>query len=138
MQAVLPLGSDFAAMNAFSSPPARTIGLDATVDAAAQDFEAMFATQMLQPMLETVPVDGLFGGGHGEEVMRTFMLQEYGKIVAKSGLLGIASQVKAEMLRVQEAAQAKNVKAFESGANAAIKAASDLRQTKEALDVAGG
>jgi len=60
---------------------------NAKIDKTAQDFEAMFATQMLQPMFETVQVDGTFGGGHGEEVMRSFMMQEYGKIIAKRDVL---------------------------------------------------
>jgi len=136
MEAILPVGPDIAATNAFSALAAKTVGLGTSIDAAAQDFESMFATQMLQPMFETVPVNGLFGGGHGEEVMRTFMLQEYGKLVAKSGLLGIASQVKAEMLRAQEGARAKSAMPAE-GAEAAVKAASDFG-TKEAPHVAGG
>jgi Rod binding domain-containing protein len=74
----------------------------ADINKSAQDFEAMFATEMLQPMFEGVSVDPMFGGGHGEEVMRSFMLQEYGKIIAKSGALGIANSVKSEMLRAQE------------------------------------
>ncbi|MDR3449338.1 MAG: rod-binding protein [Alphaproteobacteria bacterium] len=74
----------------------------AQIDKTSQDFEAMFATQLLQPMFEGIGVDPTFGGGHGEEVMKSFMLQEYGKLVAKSGKLGIASHVKAEMLRAQE------------------------------------
>jgi peptidoglycan hydrolase FlgJ len=69
----------------------------------SQDFEAMFVSQMLQPMFETVGTDPVFGGGHGEEIMRSFLVQEYGKIVAKSGHLGIAAMVKGEMIRSQAA-----------------------------------
>lgn len=75
------------------------------VDKASKDFEGMFVTQMLQPMFEGIGTNSMFGGGHGEEVMKTFMLQEYGKIAAQSGQLGIASSVKAEMLKAQAAAQ---------------------------------
>jgi Rod binding domain-containing protein len=84
------------------------INPNATIDKSAQDFEAMFATQMLQPMFEGVGVDPTFGGGHGEEVMKSFMLQEYGKIIAKTGKLGIAHQVKSEMLRIQEDERKRN------------------------------
>lgn len=76
----------------------------ASGDRAAQDFEAMFMTQMLEPMFQGLDVDPTFGGGHGEKIMRTFLLQEYGKIIAKSGHLGIAASVKSEMIRAQETA----------------------------------
>ena len=99
-----PLNSDLATMNALPALSAK-LGATTNIDKAAQDFEAMFATQLIQPMFSTVHVDETFGGGHGEEVMRSFMLQEYGKMIAKTGRLGIASQVKAEMLRAQEAAK---------------------------------
>lgn len=74
------------------------------IDKTAQDFEGMFMTQMLQPMFETVSVDPIFGGGHGEEVMRNFLVQEYGRTIAKTHSLGIADEVKQEMIRLQEKA----------------------------------
>ncbi|MDI9409014.1 MAG: rod-binding protein [Candidatus Pacebacteria bacterium] len=62
----------------------------------AQDFEAMFMAEMLQPMFEGVgKTDGMFGGGHGEAVFKTLMVQEYGKIMANRGGLGIAKQLEA-------------------------------------------
>jgi Rod binding domain-containing protein len=77
------------------------LGGGANVDKASQDFEAMFMSQMLQPMFDGVGTDPLFGGGHGEEMMKTFLVQEYGKIAAKSGHLGIAAMVKNEMIKAQ-------------------------------------
>ncbi len=94
------------------------IGSSMNIDKTAQDFESLFATQMLQPMFETVGVDASFGGGHGEEVMRSFLVQEYGKIIAKSGKLGIASQVKAEMLRAQEGENARGTASLRTTSNA--------------------
>jgi peptidoglycan hydrolase FlgJ len=79
-----------------------------TVDKAAKDFEGMFMAQMLQPMFDTVGVDPLFGGGHGEEAMRGFLVQEYGKALAKSSHFGIADSVRAEMQRVQQRKTAAN------------------------------
>lgn len=71
---------------------------------AGQEFEAMFATQILTPMWENTEVNETFGGGHGEEVFRGMLLQEYGKTIAASNSLGIAQQVRQEMLKLQEAA----------------------------------
>ena len=109
---VLPLGDLATTMGTLPSLPSPTAlsakGLSGrSIDKAARDFEAMFATQLLQPMFEGIAVDPMFGGGHGEEAMRSFLLQEYGKQIAQSGRLGIAAQVKAEMLRAQEGANTR-------------------------------
>lgn len=69
---------------------------------AAEDFEAMFLAQMLAPMWEGIETDGMFGGGSAEESFRAMMINEYGKLIAKAGGLGISSSVKAELLRMQE------------------------------------
>ncbi len=84
-------------------PPISAADRIAKATNAAQAFEAMFATQMLSPMWEGVEVNEVTGGGHGEEVFRSMLLQEYGKTIAQSGSLGIANQVKQEMLKLQEA-----------------------------------
>jgi peptidoglycan hydrolase FlgJ len=79
------------------------------INKTAQDFEAMFIGQMFQPMFESVGTDPNFGGGHGEDVMRSFLVQEYGKIAAKSGHLGIAAQVKNEMIKMQDVRNSSSV-----------------------------
>ena len=80
------------------------------VERAAEEFEAVFLAQMLEHMFEGIRADGPFGGGHAEEMYRSFMLQEYGKAMAKGGGVGIADMVKREMLRAQEGAAAAAVK----------------------------
>jgi Rod binding domain-containing protein len=72
------------------------------VERAAQEFEAVFLSQMLEHMFQGVRTDGPFGGGKSEEMFRSFMLQEYGKVMAASGGVGLADMVKREMLRAQE------------------------------------
>lgn len=74
----------------------------ARADKAAQDFEAVYISEMLKPMLETVEVDENFGGGKGEEVFRGLLVQELGKSVAKQGGFGLAEHVRAELLKTQE------------------------------------
>ncbi|MFM8941561.1 MAG: rod-binding protein [Phenylobacterium sp.] len=79
-------------------------GMDPTkVEGAARDFEAVFISQMLSHMWSGVKVDETFGGGHGEEMFRSMMVEEQGKMMAKSGGFGLADHVKATMLRIQEA-----------------------------------
>ena len=69
---------------------------------AAEDFEAVFLSQMLQPMFEGLETDGLFGGGSAEQIYRGVLLQEYGKALAQRGGVGIADAVEQEMLKLQE------------------------------------
>ncbi len=90
----------------------------AAIDKTAKDFEGMFMTQMLQPMFQSVEVDKTFGGGHGEEVMRGFLVQEYGKLASKGMHLGIADAVKSEMIKAQASATSSKVK--QGGLHAAI------------------
>ncbi len=74
------------------------------IEETARDFEAMFLSEMLKPMFETVDVDKNFGGGRGEEVFKSFLVDEYGKQLSATGGLGIADQVKEELIRMQTAA----------------------------------
>ncbi len=76
------------------------------IDKAAKDFESMFVSEMLKPVFDGLAVDPMFGGGHGEEVMRGFMVQEYGKQIAQNGQFGLTASVKNALLRAQEAATA--------------------------------
>ena len=74
-------------------------------DVAAQEFEAVFISQMLTQMWAGVETDGMFGGGHAEDIYRSLLIDEYGKVIAQQGGLGIADHVKAEMLALQEKQQ---------------------------------
>lgn len=69
----------------------------------AQDFEAVFLSQMIKPMFEGIETDGPFGGGQAEGMWRSLMVDEYGKSIAKNGGIGIADAVMSEMLKLQEA-----------------------------------
>ena len=77
---------------------------DAQIEAAAKDFEAMFMTQMLQPMFEGLKPNKMFGGGKGEEIFKGFMLEEYGKMMSETGQLGISDLIKGEMIKMQSEA----------------------------------
>ena len=69
---------------------------------AAESFEAFFISQMLSDMFAGVETDPLFGGGQGETVFRSLMIDEYGKSLAGNGGIGIANSVLAEIIRLQE------------------------------------
>ena len=76
----------------------------AKIDETAQDFEAVFVAEMMKPMFEGISTEAPFGGGKGEEVFRGMLLQEYGKMIASTGSIGLSSSIKNEMIRMQEAA----------------------------------
>ncbi len=69
---------------------------------AAKDFEAFFISQMLSDMFSGIEADPLFGGGAGENVFRSLMIDEYGKSLAETGGVGISESVLGEIIRLQE------------------------------------
>ena len=71
---------------------------------AAEDFEAVFVSQMLAPIFATIKTDTVFGGGPAEDIYRSLLVEEYGKSIARAGGIGIADQVQREILAIQEAA----------------------------------
>ncbi len=72
------------------------------VHETAQKFEAFFIGQMMEHMTAGIETDPTFGGGHGEDMWKSMLNQEYGKEIAKSGRLGIADNVMKGMLKMQE------------------------------------
>lgn len=75
---------------------------EAQIAAKAEEFEAVFLSQMLSHMFEGIETSETFGGGHGEDAYKSMMTEEYGKILARTGGIGVADHVKAEMIRLQE------------------------------------
>lgn len=76
-------------------------------DKAAQDFEAVYISQMITPMFAGIETDGMFGGGNAENIYRSMMIDEYGKMIAQSGGIGLADSVKASILEMQAQQQAQ-------------------------------
>jgi Rod binding domain-containing protein len=74
----------------------------AKLKATAEEYEAVFIAQMLQPMFEGIKTDGRFGGGQAEGIYRSMMVSEYGKAMAKRGGIGLAGALTQSLLRTQE------------------------------------
>lgn len=72
-----------------------------SIDKASKEFEAMFLSEMLNHMFSGIEVDPEFGGGHGEEMFRSLLVNEYGKQISKGPGIGIASKVKEVMIAMQ-------------------------------------
>jgi Rod binding domain-containing protein len=79
-----------------------------TVDAAkaahvAKEYESVFISQFLGSMFSGVKSDGMFGGGQGEEMFRSMMVDQYAKGLTARGGFGLASAMQAELLKHQQA-----------------------------------
>ena len=68
----------------------------------AEEFESFFLSQMLEQMFTGVGEDNPFGGGAGERAFRGLLHEEYAKVMARSGGLGLADRLTSEILRYQE------------------------------------
>lgn len=70
---------------------------------AAQKFESMYVSEMMNYMFsETDMSQTEFGGGPGEKMYQSLLVNEYGKNLASSGQAGIAPILEREMLKLQE------------------------------------
>ncbi len=72
---------------------------------AAEEFEAVFISQMMAPMFEGLETDEMFGGGPGEDIYRSVLIEEYGKSIARAGGIGLSDAIQREIIRLQEASQ---------------------------------
>ena len=69
---------------------------------AAEEFEALVLSQMLAPMFETAKSSSLFGGdGPEQDAFQSMMIDEYAKLLAARGGVGIAESVNAALLEMQ-------------------------------------
>lgn len=92
------------ALLALRTKPAAKPGAD--IDYAARDFEAVFLAQMFSYMSQGIETDPLFGGGHGEDMFRSLLNDEYAKKVAHNGPgLGLSPKIRAAMIEAQAKAQ---------------------------------
>lgn len=109
MDVLSPLtGAEQSQYNALAalSARAKTTRNAADVEKTAKDFEQMALSQMLAMMeTDTDMSDSMFGGGAAERAFKPFLTQEYARGFSESGGIGIATAVKREMLRMQEALQ---------------------------------
>lgn len=71
----------------------------------AEDFETMFLEQSLDRLTQETGEEGPLGkNGEGGGIYKSMLSKEYAQSVSKTGGVGIADQVYAQMLRMQEGA----------------------------------
>ena len=83
------------------TPAAETDGANADTLRAAREFESMFLAEMLAPMFESLDADGLGGGGLGERIFRPMLVERYAEAISRSGGVGLADSIVAELNRLQ-------------------------------------
>jgi Rod binding domain-containing protein len=74
----------------------------AAIEKAANEFESVFIAQFLGAMFSGIKTDGITGGGEGEQMFRSLMVDKYAEGLQAQGGFGLAAQVKAQMLKMQE------------------------------------
>jgi len=79
----------------------------------AQDFEGLFIGMMMKSMHDTVGKDKLTGGGHGEEVYRSFLDQEYVAQSVKRGGFGLAKIIEKDIIRQESRKVAPKIDSLE-------------------------
>ena len=72
------------------------------IDAAAKDFESQFISQMTATMFSTIDTSESLAGSDAEDMYNSMLQNEYGKIIARTGGIGVADQVKQIMIQQQE------------------------------------
>ncbi len=77
----------------------------AAARAAAEEFEAVFLSTMLDGMFSGLGTDAPFGGGSSEKTYRSMLTAEYAKEISRKGGIGIADQIAREMIAIQEASK---------------------------------
>ena len=87
MNAAIDTNVAMAALRPRRSPRRTRPSDPAVAKKAAQEFEGVFITQFLGQMFSGIPTDGPFGGGQGEEMFRSLMVDEYGKQIDSAGRL---------------------------------------------------
>jgi flagellar protein FlgJ len=73
----------------------------AAITKTSKDYEASFVSSMLGQMFDGVETSAPFGGGEGEKVFKSFLMDAFGKQITKAGGIGIAASVQREMLKLQ-------------------------------------
>lgn len=67
----------------------------------AEEFESVFLAQVLEHMMGE-STETSFGGGPGQSAFKSMLNEEYAKVIAKSGGVGLADALTREMLALQE------------------------------------
>ena len=103
MKSVAPPAGQFgptmtaAQARAAAMTPEQRATAEARIASTAKDFEAQFVASMMGDSFKDVNL----GGGQGADAFKSVMMQAIGKKIAAGKGIGMATQVQAEMLKMQ-------------------------------------
>lgn len=72
----------------------------------AVELEGVFLNSLMSQMFSSIKTDGMFGGGQGEDTWRSMQSEQYANLLAQNGGVGLADQIMADLLAIQESASA--------------------------------
>lgn len=98
MDATNSTGAATAAASGTATAQQKSAKERAAAHKVARDFEALMIGMMLKSMRATVSEDKLTGGGHGEEMYRSLLDQEYANAAAARGGLGLAQAIERQLV----------------------------------------
>lgn len=59
----------------------------------AVELESVLISSMIEPMFPNGKESGLYGGGHGSDIFRQMMIDQYARIIAQNNGLGLAENI---------------------------------------------
>jgi peptidoglycan hydrolase FlgJ len=105
-------------MNALSAPvPALSTLQQTRIDAPsvssshdrlrekAVELEGVFLNTLMSQMFSSLDARNEFGGGYAEETWRGMQAEQYSSMIAENGGIGLADDILADLLTMQEAMQ---------------------------------
>lgn len=69
---------------------------------AAQEFEAIFLTNMMEEMFAGLEDEDPFGGDAGSSTWRSLQTEEFARVIAAAGGIGLADHVQRQLIALQE------------------------------------
>jgi peptidoglycan hydrolase FlgJ len=88
------------------SPSAAAGRSEAQARRAAEEFEAVFLSQVLGTMFQGTTPEAPFSGGPGEDTFRSFLTDAMARSLAKGGGVGLAGSITRELIKLQESPDA--------------------------------
>jgi len=77
---------------------------DKKITKKSKELEGVFLSVMMEPMFPEGKESNLYGGGQGNGVFRTLMIQQYGQIFADAGGVGLSAGIE-KQFRKQRATE---------------------------------
>jgi Rod binding domain-containing protein len=101
-----PINTSIANKNTSIAKTTSSSQVNNEIHKKAEELEGVFLNTLMSQMFSSLESDGLFGGGHAEETWRSMQSEQYADIMSQNGGVGMADQIMANLLAIQENANA--------------------------------